>query len=92
MDKMGHGMYTPMDTSLLPPLHLIYAENPSDSGKVVILFFRFKISPSLFFIFVKNKSFHISSFITLFSNLVDTVLLLTIYLCAHGCSEKLTTE
>nr|AGH33734.1 mevalonate kinase [Asparagus officinalis] len=34
MDKMGHGMYTPMDISLLPPLHLIYAENPSDSGKV----------------------------------------------------------
>ncbi|PIA44094.1 hypothetical protein AQUCO_01700009v1 [Aquilegia coerulea] len=34
MDKLGHGIYTPMDTSLLPPLHLIYAENPSDSGKV----------------------------------------------------------
>ncbi|KAJ6842916.1 glucuronokinase 1-like [Iris pallida] len=34
MDKMGHGMYIPMDTSLLPSLHLIYAENPSDSGKV----------------------------------------------------------
>ncbi|KAG4128611.1 hypothetical protein ERO13_D09G029800v2 [Gossypium hirsutum] len=34
MDKMGHGIYTPMDISLLPPLHLIYAENPSDSGKV----------------------------------------------------------
>ncbi|XP_008776224.2 glucuronokinase 1-like [Phoenix dactylifera] len=34
MDKSGHGMYTPMDISLLPPLHLIYAENPSDSGKV----------------------------------------------------------
>ncbi|KAG1365719.1 hypothetical protein COCNU_12G007190 [Cocos nucifera] len=34
MDKSGHGMYTPMDISLLPPLHLIYAENPSDSGKL----------------------------------------------------------
>ncbi|KAL5793268.1 hypothetical protein ACOSP7_001862 [Xanthoceras sorbifolium] len=34
MDKMGHGIYTPMDINLLPPLHLIYAENPSDSGKV----------------------------------------------------------
>ncbi|XP_022774365.1 glucuronokinase 1-like isoform X4 [Durio zibethinus] len=34
MDKLGHGIYTPMDISLLPPLHVIYAENPSDSGKV----------------------------------------------------------
>ncbi|XP_010496286.1 PREDICTED: glucuronokinase 1-like [Camelina sativa] len=34
MDKLGHGIYSPMDISLLPPLHLIYAENPSDSGKV----------------------------------------------------------
>lgn len=34
MDAWGHGAYTPMDISLLPPLHLIYAENPSDSGKV----------------------------------------------------------
>ncbi|CAO2829907.1 unnamed protein product [Amaranthus hypochondriacus] len=34
MDELGHGIYTPMDTSLLPPLYLIYAENPSDSGKV----------------------------------------------------------
>ncbi|XP_076922024.1 glucuronokinase 1-like [Bidens hawaiensis] len=34
MDKHGHGDYTPLDTSLLPPLHLIYAENPSDSGKM----------------------------------------------------------
>lgn len=34
MDKLGHGIYTPMDITLLPPLHLIYAENPSDSGKV----------------------------------------------------------
>ncbi|KAM7509866.1 hypothetical protein LguiB_008741 [Lonicera macranthoides] len=34
MDELGHGIYTPMDVSLLPPLHLIYAENPSDSGKV----------------------------------------------------------
>lgn len=34
MDKMGHGEYIPMDTSLLPQMHLIYAENPSDSGKI----------------------------------------------------------
>lgn len=34
MDELGHGIYTPMDIGLLPPLHLIYAENPSDSGKV----------------------------------------------------------
>ncbi|RVW29393.1 Glucuronokinase 1 [Vitis vinifera] len=34
MDDLGHGIYTPMDISLLPPLYLIYAENPSDSGKV----------------------------------------------------------
>ncbi|GAB4847894.1 Glucuronokinase 1 [Ancistrocladus abbreviatus] len=34
MDKLGHGIYVPMDISLLPPLYLIYAENPSDSGKV----------------------------------------------------------
>ena len=34
MDELGHGIYIPMDTSLLPPLYLIYAENPSDSGKV----------------------------------------------------------
>jgi hypothetical protein len=36
MDDLGHGIYTPMDIDLLPPLHLIYAENPSDSGKVSI--------------------------------------------------------
>lgn len=34
MDELGHGIYTPMDVDLLPPLYLIYAENPSDSGKV----------------------------------------------------------
>ncbi|KAL8097716.1 hypothetical protein AgCh_030728 [Apium graveolens] len=34
MDEWGHGEYTPMDVGLLPPLYLIYAENPSDSGKV----------------------------------------------------------
>ncbi|XP_043725883.1 glucuronokinase 1-like [Telopea speciosissima] len=34
MDDLGHGIYTPMDVSVLPPLYLIYAENPSDSGKV----------------------------------------------------------
>ncbi|KAI5651164.1 hypothetical protein M9H77_37169 [Catharanthus roseus] len=34
MEELGHGIYTPMDIDLLPPLYLIYAENPSDSGKV----------------------------------------------------------
>ncbi|CAI9111136.1 OLC1v1011278C1 [Oldenlandia corymbosa var. corymbosa] len=34
MEELGHGIYTPMDIGLLPPLYLIYAENPSDSGKV----------------------------------------------------------
>lgn len=34
MDEMGHGIYEQLDIGLLPPLHLIYAENPSDSGKV----------------------------------------------------------
>lgn len=34
MDRVGYGIYTIMDINLLPPLHLIYAENPSDSGKV----------------------------------------------------------
>ncbi|KAJ3680843.1 hypothetical protein LUZ60_015332 [Juncus effusus] len=34
MDKMGHGIYKQMDVNLLPPLYLIYAQNPSDSGKV----------------------------------------------------------
>ncbi|GMH06796.1 hypothetical protein Nepgr_008636 [Nepenthes gracilis] len=34
MDKLGYGIYVPMDIKLLPPLHLVYAENPSDSGKV----------------------------------------------------------
>jgi len=35
--ELGHGIYTPMDINLLPPLYLIYADNPSDSGKVYIL-------------------------------------------------------
>nr|ACU22943.1 unknown [Glycine max] len=34
MNELGHGVYVPVDLSLLPPLYLIYAENPSDSGKV----------------------------------------------------------
>lgn len=34
MDKLGHGIYMPLDVNLLPPLYLIYADNPSDSGKV----------------------------------------------------------
>ncbi|KAL0431618.1 UNVERIFIED_CONTAM: Glucuronokinase [Sesamum radiatum] len=33
MEELGHGEYTVMDLNLLPPLYLIYAENPSDSGK-----------------------------------------------------------
>lgn len=37
MEELGHGIYIPLDIDLLPPLHLIYAENPSDSGKVDIL-------------------------------------------------------
>lgn len=39
MEKLGHGIYTPMDVDLLPPLYLIYAENPSDSGKVSFVSF-----------------------------------------------------
>ncbi|EPS69261.1 hypothetical protein M569_05505, partial [Genlisea aurea] len=34
MGEFGYGEYEPMDIGLLPPLYLIYAENPSDSGKV----------------------------------------------------------
>ncbi|PIN03514.1 Mevalonate kinase MVK/ERG12 [Handroanthus impetiginosus] len=34
MEELGHGKYEPMDIGLLPHLYLIYAENPSDSGKV----------------------------------------------------------
>ncbi|KAK9156322.1 hypothetical protein Sjap_003802 [Stephania japonica] len=34
MDKRECGMHVPMDSTFLPPLYLIYAENPSDSGKV----------------------------------------------------------
>lgn len=34
MDKMGHGMYIPLDPAMLPQMYLIYAENPSDSGKI----------------------------------------------------------
>ncbi|XP_057791708.1 glucuronokinase 1-like [Salvia miltiorrhiza] len=34
MEDLGHGNYMPMDLDLLPPLYLIYAENPSDSGKM----------------------------------------------------------
>ena len=45
MEKLGHGIYTPMDINLLPPLYLIYADNPSDSGKVDIL-----INPIVHFI------------------------------------------
>ncbi|KAI3474928.1 hypothetical protein Pfo_030239 [Paulownia fortunei] len=34
MEDLGHGEYEPMDIGLLPPLYLIYADNPSDSSKV----------------------------------------------------------
>ncbi|MCO5562996.1 hypothetical protein L7F22_016632 [Adiantum nelumboides] len=34
MERTGHGLYTPMDASLLPVLYLIHTANPSDSGKV----------------------------------------------------------
>ncbi|KAI5063693.1 hypothetical protein GOP47_0022240 [Adiantum capillus-veneris] len=34
MERTGHGLYTPMDVSLLPVLYLIHTANPSDSGKV----------------------------------------------------------
>lgn len=34
MEDLGHGLYMPMNIDLLPPLYLIYAENPSDSGKI----------------------------------------------------------
>lgn len=34
METRGHGTYIPMDPSLLPELYIIFAENPSDSGKV----------------------------------------------------------
>eukprot|EP00252_Welwitschia_mirabilis_P004004 TRINITY_DN1413_c0_g2_i1.p1 TRINITY_DN1413_c0_g2~~TRINITY_DN1413_c0_g2_i1.p1 ORF type:complete len:360 (-),score=62.91 TRINITY_DN1413_c0_g2_i1:275-1354(-) len=34
MEKNKHGIYIPMDVNLLPQMHLIYAENPSDSGKI----------------------------------------------------------
>ena len=33
LESTGNGIYTPMDLNLLPPLYLIYADNPSDSGK-----------------------------------------------------------
>lgn len=33
LEKTGNGIYTPMDPKLIPSLHLIYAKNPSDSGK-----------------------------------------------------------
>lgn len=34
MENAKKGIYVPLDPSLLPPLYLIYAVNPSDSGKV----------------------------------------------------------
>ncbi|KAK1404421.1 hypothetical protein POM88_004026 [Heracleum sosnowskyi] len=32
--SLWHGVYTPINNGLLPPLQLISAQNPSDSGKV----------------------------------------------------------
>ncbi|EFJ23156.1 hypothetical protein SELMODRAFT_232550 [Selaginella moellendorffii] len=34
MLRTGNGIYKRMDPQLLPPLYVIYAQNPSDSGKV----------------------------------------------------------
>eukprot|EP00877_Chromochloris_zofingiensis_P005287 jgi/Chrzof1/1475/Cz10g09080.t1 len=34
MREHGYGMYQPLDASLLPPLWLMYCDNPSDSGKM----------------------------------------------------------
>lgn len=34
MESAKKGIYVPLDAALLPTLHLIYAVNPSDSGKV----------------------------------------------------------
>lgn len=50
MNKCGHGNYMQLDTSLLPPLHLIYAENPSDSGKVSSSIQFLFIHPSMSFV------------------------------------------
>eukprot|EP00850_Spirogloea_muscicola_P006718 SM000032S12102 [mRNA] locus=s32:562033:564085:+ [translate_table: standard] len=33
LERTGKGIYTPMNPSLLPSLQLVYAKNPSDSGK-----------------------------------------------------------
>lgn len=34
MESHGHGQFERMGPGLLPPLHLMYCANPSDSGKV----------------------------------------------------------
>ncbi|CAI5509066.1 unnamed protein product [Closterium sp. Naga37s-1] len=34
LEAHGYGMYQPMDPALLPPLQVIFAANPSDSGHV----------------------------------------------------------
>lgn len=36
MEKHGYGKYEPLPTALLPKLHLVFADNPSDSGKVSV--------------------------------------------------------
>lgn len=37
MEDFGYGEYIPIDIEHLPPLYLVYAENPSDSGKVICI-------------------------------------------------------
>jgi hypothetical protein len=34
MESRGYGEYVPLPLTHLPPLHIIYADNPGDSGKV----------------------------------------------------------
>lgn len=34
LKRRGYGYYEPLPPALLPPLWLVYADNPSESGKV----------------------------------------------------------
>lgn len=34
MESRGYGEYVPLPLTHLPPLYIIYADNPGDSGKV----------------------------------------------------------
>lgn len=65
MDELGHGVYTPMDIGLLPPLYLIYAENPSDSGKVSVtrqnflyIFFFHRVLRESFYLHILDLFIH----------------------------------